>query len=267
MSKVDVNITEIQRFCMHDGPGIRTVVFFSGCPLRCKWCHNPETQSFAQQIYFDAKKCLLCGACTVCSRGVHHFGNDCHFLERNRCIKCGECTQICPSAALTMVRKTLPVEDVLEEVLRDKAFYGANGGITLSGGEPMAQPEAAIELLKLAKQAGISTAVETCGYFDPKYLPALCENADVLLWDYKDSDDARHMENTGVSQSKILENLHAADALGTKIILRCILIDDINNNQAHFDAIEKLKCSLKNCVGVDFLPCHNMGEAKARMLE
>lgn len=132
---------------------------------------------------------------------------------------------------------------------------------------PMAQPEAAIELLRLAKQAGISTAVETCGYFDPKYLPALCENADVLLWDYKDSDDARHMENTGVSQSKILENLHAADALGTKIILRCILIDDINNNQAHFDAIEKLKCSLKNCVGVDFLPCHNMGEAKARMLE
>lgn len=134
MNNVKVNITEIQRFCMHDGPGIRTVVFFSGCPLRCKWCHNPETQSFNQQIYFDAKKCLFCGACTVCRRGVHHFDNDCHFLERIRCIKCGECVEVCPSAALTMVRKTLPVEEVLEEVLRDKAFYGANGGITLSDG-------------------------------------------------------------------------------------------------------------------------------------
>lgn len=262
-----MKITEIQRFCMHDGPGIRSVVFFSGCPLRCKWCHNPETQSFSQQVYFDINKCILCGACAFCKSSAHSFNDNRHVYNRELCLKCGWCAEVCPSNALLNVQKEVCVEAVLEEVLRDKAFYGKEGGITLSGGEPMAQPEDALLLLKMAKSAGITTAVETCGYFDEKYVPELCEYADWLLWDYKDSNWQRHKENTGVSPEKIMNNLFLADKQGAKIILRCILIDDVNNNPDHLNEVEKLKKSLKNCVSVDFIPFHSMGQAKARWLQ
>lgn len=213
-------ITNIQRFCMHDGPGIRTVVFFRGCPLRCKWCHNPEAQAFGPGEGEDSP----------------------------------------------LADSWKDIGQILLEVQKDTAFYGKHGGITLSGGEPMAQPEAALSLLKAAKTAGITTAVETCGYFHEAYIPELCRYADTLLWDFKDSDDSRHFANTGVSNRKILSNLELADRQGASIVLHCILLKGINDTKQHFEQIRKLKASLPHIQKVEFLPYHPMGESKLRLL-
>lgn len=229
-------ITNIQRFCMHDGPGIRTVVFFKGCPLHCKWCHNPEAQSL--------------GSASVSAKAPG-------FCEKkqDRKIKTGAWTE-----------SAIELDEILLEVKKDTAFYGTTGGITLSGGEPMAQPKAALSLLKAAKKAGISTAVETCGYFDESLIPELCRYSDTLLWDFKDSDDTRHMANTGVSNQKILHNLALADQCGASIVLRCILLKGINYTERHLGKIRELKDSLSSCTKVEFLPYHPLGESKIRSL-
>lgn len=260
-----VNITDIQRFCMHDGPGIRTAVFFKGCPLRCIWCHNPETQSFSYEIYYDEKKCLNCMMCEKCGSNAHVF-NGRHIFKRENCVMCGKCMEICPSGALSVDSKNVTAEYIMDEVKKDVPFYGQKGGVTLSGGEPMAQPEAALAILRLAKEANINTAIETCGFFDGRYIPELCRYTDTFLWDFKDSINARHIENTGVSNEKILKNLHMADENGANIVLRCILIKGINYSTEHFENVKKLKDSLKNCNKVDFIPYHPMGSSKYRLL-
>ncbi len=259
-------ITDIQRFCMHDGPGIRTTVFFSGCPLRCKWCHNPETQKAGAQMYYNQSKCIGCGGCTVtCPNGAHVF-SDGHLYDRARCTACGACAAACPSGAVSSVSREMEISDIVAEIKKDVAFYGDGGGMTLSGGEPMAQPEASIALLGASKDAGLSTALETCGYFPAQYVKELAAVTDLFLWDFKDSDDARHRENTGVSNAPILENLRAADKTGVPIVLRCILLKGINFNEAHLREIRALRDSLAHCIRVDLLPYHPMGDSKNTLL-
>lgn len=260
-----IPVTGIQRFCMHDGPGLRTVVFLKGCPLRCKWCHNPETQNSFRQIFYDEKKCIGCGACAVCPNQAHVFRPD-HAFDRVKCTACGSCTELCPTGALERAARMMEPDEILELVERDRDFFGQEGGLTLSGGEPMAHPEESLLLLKKAKEAGISTAVETCGYFDSRYIPDLCQHADTLLWDFKDSDAERHRYYTGVSNQKILENLKEADRQGGNIVLRCILLQGINYTPKHIGQIEALYRSLVNCHRVDFLPYHPMGSDKYRLL-
>ena len=262
---MDIRVTDIQRFCMHDGPGIRTVIFFSGCPLQCKWCHNPETRSMKPQMYYDEQRCIRCGACAACTDESHIFVPEHRYL-RDKCRACGQCALRCPSGALSPVSRSMSVDNILTEVKKDIAFYKGGGGITLSGGEPMAQPVAAVALLRQAKEAGISTAVETCGYFDENCIPDLCGYADVLLWDFKDSNPARHRVSTGVSNEKILSNLVLTDRYDVKIILRCILIKHINFNENHLNQIKALKSSLKHCIKIDLLPYHPMGESKNKLL-
>lgn len=179
---------------------------------------------------------------------------------------CGSCVDACPTAAMSFASRTLLTAEVLGEVLKDRAFYGQNGGITLSGGEPMAQPEAALELLRMAKEAGLTTAIETCGFFPERYIPALCEVVDTFLWDFKDSNDERHRANTGVSNEQILKNLHMADAYGGKIVLRCILIKGVNDEVSHYQKVKELRDSLCHCIGVDWIPYHLMGESKDCLL-
>ncbi len=259
-------VTDIQRFCMHDGPGIRTTIFLKGCPLNCFWCHNPETKKSTPQLMFHETKCIGCGACFTCEAGVHSDYEGKHRVDFKKCIACDRCTDLCPTKALTVVGVSMKSQEIIDVVLKDKAFYGQNGGLTLSGGEPMLHPEACIELLTLAKENGLNTAVETCGYFDEKYIEPLCKVTDCFLWDVKDTDDVRHKANTGVSNEKILKNLKLADQYNVPIILRCIMLKGINMNDEHKSKVKDIFASLNNGVRIDWLPCHSLGAAKAEAI-
>ncbi len=259
-------VTDIQRFCMHDGPGIRTTVFLKGCPLNCFWCHNPETKKAKSQLMFYQAKCIGCGACFACESRVHSETDGKHMVDFEKCIACGRCIGLCPTKALTMAGVSMESREIIDVVLKDKAFYGQNGGITLSGGEPMLNPSACIELLTLAKENGLNTAVETCGYFDKKHIEPLCKVTDLFLWDIKDTDDTRHKANTGVSNEKILKNLRLADRYGVPIILRCIMLKGINMNDEHKSKVKDIFASLHNGVRIDWLPCHSLGNSKAEAI-
>ncbi len=259
-------VTRVQRFSTKDGPGIRTTVFLKGCPLRCAWCHNPETQSFRPQLMYADKLCVLCGGCAAhCPQGVHTVG-DSHTLDRAACTGCGACASVCPTGACEMASADMTVDALLAAAMQDVPFYGDHGGLTLSGGEPMAHPEEAIALLRAAKEAGLHTALETCGHFPPAYLPELTRVTDLFLYDYKDSDPLRHRQYTGVDNSLILRNLHALDGLGAAIELRCILVKTVNLTDDHLAAIAETYHALHRCPGVTLLPYHAYGSSKARQL-
>ena len=262
---VTLNVAEIQRFCMHDGPGVRTTVFFAGCGLDCAWCHNPEMRSFEPRLLFYAKKCVLCGACAaVCPADAHRIADSRHTIRREACLDCGACVDACAAGALERSFREMTVGEVMAIVERDRAFYGERGGVTLSGGEPLAQPEGAIALLRACREAGITTAVETSGCFDPAILATLVPLVDTFLWDVKDTDSERHRRYTGAPCEPLLDNLRRADELGAAIRLRCILVAGVNDGDDRLEATVRLRDSLARCVGVDVLPYHTFGEAKAR---
>jgi len=252
-----LRVAEIQRFCMHDGPGVRTTVFFKGCPLRCEWCHNPEMQKSERELLFFGNKCISCRLCASCV--AHKFDGGKHTVDREKCVVCGKCADLCPTTALQICGNDMSVNEIVREVKKDVAFYGENGGVTLSGGEPLAQ-SGVVDLLKALKSDGINTAIETCGYFD---VSAVLPYTDLFLWDIKDTDPARHKQYTGASNERVLENLFAADEMGAKTRLRCIIINGVNADTDHYMRIREIKEKLKNCAGADVLPYHAYGGSKA----
>ena len=263
----DVRVARIQKFCTKDGPGVRTTVFLQGCPLRCSWCHNPETQSFQPELMFSESLCIGCGAClAACNSEAHVTVGGIHGIERRRCIGCGACVEVCPTGACEMSCRVMSIEAIMAEIEKDRAFYGNEGGVTLSGGEPMAQPEACISILKQAHMAGINTAVETCGFFGHEWVAALAEYADLILWDMKDSDPERHRKYTGQSNRQIAENLALADRLGARIRLRCIIVEGVNADDGHMAAIANVYSGMEHCEGVELLPYHAYGGSKAVQL-
>jgi len=179
-------VFNIQRFSIHDGPGIRTNVFLKGCPLRCLWCHNPEGLSRESDIEFIPKKCIGCGRCGVCPNDCHKFNDGLHYYDRSNCIKCGTCISHCVTEALQIAGKDYTVDEVMKEVESDAMFYEeSGGGMTLSGGEPLFQSEFATELLRTAKERGIHTAIETCGFYSEDVLRKAIPYIDIFLFDYK----------------------------------------------------------------------------------
>lgn len=257
---IKLRVAEIQRFCMHDGPGTRTTVFLKGCPLRCVWCHNPEMQKAEKELLFFKNKCIGCRLCASCKNDVHTFDNG-HKIDRRKCISCGECADNCPPSALRICGEDMSIDEIIREVKKDAAFYGETGGVTLSGGEPFAQP-GVTKLLKRSKSEGINTAVETCGYYD---VTDSVPYTDLFLWDIKDTDTARHKKNTGVSNEPVLKNLFAADKAGARIRLRCILVNGVNTDENHYKAVAALMKKLRNCTGADVLPYHAYGGSKAEL--
>lgn len=263
---VKLKVTEIQRFCMHDGPGVRTTVFLKGCPLRCAWCHNPETQKMSTELLFYANKCIGCNACAkVCPQKAHKTGAM-HTIDREKCVLCGACSNSCPTGAIEICGTEMSVAEIMTVVEKDRAFYGELGGVTLSGGEPFAQKESTVALLKACKERGFSTAVETCGYVDRKILSEAAPFVDLFLYDIKDTDSLRHQHYTGVTCEKILNNLLLLNEVNARIRLRCILVSGINTNETHYKNIAKLARQIINFDGVDFIPYHAYGGAKATFL-
>lgn len=265
-------VTKIQRFSTHDGPGVRTVVFLSGCPLSCKWCHNPEAQLFHRDVLFISEACIGCGACVrVCPRFAHERNaEENHILNREKCIRCLKCTDVCPAGALTPTAYEMSTDEIIRIVRRDKAFYDSPdhekpGGLTLSGGEPLTNSENALSLLRAAKSEGISTAVETSGYFNGEIIPSLVPLTDIFLWDFKDGNDIRHKKNTGVSGKTSRENLTAAGKLGASIILRCIMINGVNMDEDNLCGIADVYHAA-GCIAAELLPYHPYGDSKYTQL-
>ncbi len=261
-------VFDIQRFSIHDGPGIRTTVFMKGCPLRCGWCHNPESMSPKPALSFQPERCIGCGQCfRKCERGAHRMVDERHVLDRGICRACGECATECYAKALEMVGREMSVGEVLDEVLRDLPFYETSGGgLTLSGGEPLMQIAFAEALLRSAKEAGLHTCVDTSGSGDYGLFERVRPHVDLFLFDYKETDPERHREYTGVTNERILANLRALHDSGAAIRLRCPLVGGLNDRPDHLEGIARLASELPGLEAVEILPYHRLGEGKlARM--
>lgn len=258
-------VSDIQRFSLHDGPGIRTTVFLKGCPLNCKWCHNPETQISKPQLSFSADKCLNCFKCVeVCPTGTHYIEDEQHKVNFSLCELSGECVSVCPNDALKIIGKENSINETLELVLRDKEYYNnSGGGLTISGGEPMNQFSFTRDLLQLAKLNGIHTVLETCGFAPKNRYLDIVHLVDLFLYDYKETDPVKHKEFTGVDSKVIIDNLKTLHDNGANIILRCPIISSVNDRDDHFEGIAELVFQLPNLVSVELMAYHDIGRDKA----
>lgn len=262
-----INIVNIQRFSTHDGPGIRTTVFFKGCSLNCVWCHNPETKKASAQIFYNERFCMGCGNCAkACKNDAHVFMGDLHRFLVNQCRGCQACVNACYTGAIECAGRFAETDEIIETALRDADFYNTEGGITLSGGEPMFQAEGCIELLEKAKAKGIATVMETSGFFDNKYIPKIASVTDLFLYDIKDSNEDRHKKYVGASNKEIMENLFILDGCGARTVLRCIMVNGINTEEGHISNIAQVYRKLKHCTGVEILPYHSYGGSKNKLL-
>jgi pyruvate formate lyase activating enzyme len=257
-------VFNIQKFSVSDGPGIRTTVFLKGCPLRCSWCHNPEGLSPQPELLVVENRCAACGACrAACPFGQAIAGSGVLPARNKECILCDRCVEACPSGARQRVGRAMTVDEVLAEILKDKIFYDeSGGGATFSGGEPLTQAAFVLELLKECKAHGVRTALDTCGFGCTEDLLALGRLADLVLFDVKLMDDARHRQHCGVPNAPILANLRALAEVHDHVWLRVPVIPDVTDDTANLTAIAQLAASLSCVRQVCLLPYHHTGLSK-----
>ncbi len=257
-------IFDIKHFAVHDGPGIRTTVFVKGCPLRCMWCHNPESLTSEPQLMFTPSRCIGCGYCMkVCEKGAHIIVNGVHEVDWSKCVACGKCADECYSGALELAGREASVDEVMEEIMKDKVFFeNSKGGMTISGGEPLNQPDFTTEVFRRAKENGIHTSLDTSGYAAWSVIEKVIEHVDMVLYDIKQMDSERHKEYTGVPNELIIENLKKLDTKGIPIWVRIPNIPGINDGEDNFRRIGELLSGLKHLERVDILRYHKLAESK-----
>jgi len=259
-------IFNIQKFSVHDGPGIRTIVFLKGCPLKCLWCSNPESQKNEPEIAWSAQKCITCNQCVNnCDLKNISLDNKNEIkINRKLCSSCFKCTDGCPSKAMHLIGEEKSISEILEEVEDDEVFYtNSRGGLTLSGGEPLLQGEFAIELLKEAQHRRIDCAIETTGYVKWSVLKEACNYLNTILYDIKCIDSEKHKKFTGVNNELILENFKrmCIEFPDTQIIVRTPIIPGFNDSEEDIISIIDFIKQFSN-VSYEFLPYHRLGESK-----
>jgi len=256
-------IFNIQRYSVHDGPGIRTTVFLKGCPLSCWWCHNPEGQPGGQEIVFWDNRCLGCGRCSeYCPSEAIQMKNGKPVTEKTRCLLCGECSQVCPAQAREILGRKMTVGEVIKEVEKDLVFYEeSGGGVTFSGGEPLRQIKFLNDLLDCCKQVGIHTAVDTCGYLSWEVLEKAAPKVNLFLYDLKLMDSKKHQKYTGVTNEIILENLKRLSLKHHNIYIRLPLISGINDDTQNIKELGSFLSPL-DIAQVNILPYHEMAVDK-----
>ncbi len=268
---IEGTVFDIQHYSIHDGPGVRTTIFLKGCPLKCLWCQNPESQKSDPELMFQIEKCSNCMACVShCPRSAIQVVEGHVKTNRELCDNCGLCTKVCPSEARFMIGKSATVSEVIKEVVGDRLFYeGTGGGMTISGGEALYQSTYASELLKSAKENSIHTAIETSGFANREQFKKVMEHADLVLYDIKHMASSEHERLTGVGNQLIHENLiWLSENTSIPFIIRFPVIKGLNDGLKNAEAMCLfLKEKVSRCKHVDLLPYHNLGISKCNFLE
>ncbi len=265
-------VFNIQKYNMYDGPGVRTLVFFKGCPLRCTWCSNPEGQVKKYQVLYKKDQCVHCGQCvSVCPVGIHEMSQGIHkVVLEHQCIGCRKCEEVCPSSALSIVGEVKTISELVEIIEEDMPFYQqSGGGVTLGGGEVLMQPAAAANLLMVCKQKGINTAIETCGYATLESLMKVAEFTDLFLFDMKHMNSDKHFKLTGVRNESILRNLKELLINRYNVKVRMPLLKNINDSEEEIQQLIRFLTPFrdyKNFKGIDLLPYHKLGVNKYNQL-
>jgi pyruvate formate lyase activating enzyme len=262
------NCVDINRYAIHDGPGIRTTVFLKGCPLTCSWCHNPEGQAAGREIMIQAGACIVCGACVeVCPAPEPAAMANAERPVPVSCLRCGECVDVCAPGARRMVGGDYSVTELMDALERDRPFYEeSGGGVTFSGGEPLLQGEFLLACLEACRERGLRSAVDTCGFGDRELMLRAAALADLYLFDLKTLDAERHRRHTGVDLAPILDNLRALDAAGAEIWIRTPLIPGFNDDRESVSAVGEFVASLPRARRLHLLPYHVIGEGKGARL-
>jgi len=268
ISAMSGDIFDIQRFSINDGPGIRTTVFLKGCPLNCFWCCNPESQLATPELLYLESLCTRCGRCAaVCTNGATRDNQDgLPDIDRARCVACGECVKHCTAGARSIAGRTVTVAELMETIRKDQLFYrNSGGGVTLSGGEPTVQSQFCQALLAECHRWGVNTVLDTCGYVRWEVLKPILAHVDLVHYDLKHLEDARHMVGTGVSNEIILNNVRRIAKCGIPIVIRVPLIPGYNDTSDHIDLVGRFVESL-NVARLDLLPYHQLGVNKYRRI-